>query len=250
LPDIGEAPFNDLALVAAFDMSSETGLMTRCFYARLAKSSPVSALKEQLAVFIGIQSEAIAFAYEGKTLDGSKTLHENGIVELGAAARRRGAKIEIKFVLSVNVELPEARAKREQAERARKEELEALERQRLEKERTERQRLEASEQARMAQRQQEEVQADEERRQRERCVVRCGELGTTAGVEIQSTSSTTVANFLEQLRAEIGVREGRVVLMNPDNGEVIDPTRGQSLREAGINNQMSLYYFFEQDARA
>eukprot|EP00971_Amphidinium_carterae_P320162 6364196-Amphidinium_carterae.1 len=95
LPDVGDAPFNDVALVAAFDMSAETGLMTKCFFGKFGKACLVRDLKKQLADFVRIETDAIAFAYEGKTLDDNKTLSENGIVELGAAARRRGARIEI-----------------------------------------------------------------------------------------------------------------------------------------------------------
>mmetsp|Transcript_50080 Transcript_50080/g.119142 ORF Transcript_50080/g.119142 Transcript_50080/m.119142 type:complete len:267 (+) Transcript_50080:108-908(+) len=240
LPSIGEAPFNDLSLVAAIDMPEQTGLKTRCFLVRMGKANKAKDLRDSIADFLKIERASIAFAYEGKTLEDAKTLRDNGIIELGPSSRRRGDRIEIKFILSSLVELPEAREKRLRDEEMRKAEKE---REQAARERLERERAERQDAQRQQERQQEAERAEEERRQRERCVVRCSELGTTAGIEIETTVTTSVGHFMEQLRAALNIRQGGLVFTH-QNGEQIEANRGASLREVGIGHETALHYFY------
>jgi len=63
----------------------------------LAKKATVSELREVIGKAIGVPAISLSLASDGQDLDCTKTLKENGVLEPGAAARRRGARIDISF---------------------------------------------------------------------------------------------------------------------------------------------------------
>lgn len=69
----------------------------------LWKEAPVGLLREELSKVVNIPAESFCFAYDGRDLDITKTLKDNGVLEPGPAARRRGARVEVSFQIQTDV---------------------------------------------------------------------------------------------------------------------------------------------------
>lgn len=233
LAPIDEPPYNEYRLTPVLDTHYTDGVPQGGFTGKMAKSSTASALKALLVERLGVPTEGISLVYEGKELEDSATLRENGIVEPGPAARRSGAKIHVRFAVSGGVELATVRLRRLEAER--------LEREAQEHIAAERQARRAAAEAKIREdNASAEAEAAETARARDGCTLRCAPLGGATGQPIATTFSASVAEFSEQLKREMGmVGGGEITLMFNDQ---VMPSRA-SLREIGVANQSEVVFF-------
>lgn len=191
------------------------------FSGQLLKSSPVADLQRALADFVEVPVDAISLAYEGRDLQLSLTLRDNGISEPGPAARKAGVQVQLVFTLASGVlpgkVLRAKKLKQEQAEEAaRAAEAEAL-------------RLRALEEARRAEeRRAAEARAQAEREEealREQCSFRVQLFGGSdfSGVCVRMPKSLTVGVLVRQLMLDQGIQPSSEV------GIVLLTARGQPL---------------------
>jgi len=155
LPDIGSDPSNEYKVSMIGDANAEEfmGHMPLGGYqGKLSKAAPSKLLKQVLAKELEIEDAGLDLVYEGRQLEDGKTLAENGILEPGAAARRRGqGKIVLQFMLHDGVELGKAKRDRiqlqsqfeqQEAERRAEEERKRQEAKKLKEEELEREMME------------------------------------------------------------------------------------------------------------
>ncbi|CAE8701390.1 unnamed protein product, partial [Polarella glacialis] len=87
LEPIGDEPWNAVQLRPVRAIYGED-MPSGGYVTKLAKSAHTALLKAALAAHLVVPEESLSLAYEGESLDESKTLKENGVSEPGPAARR------------------------------------------------------------------------------------------------------------------------------------------------------------------
>lgn len=122
LEDIGEEPFNEYIVNFIGDISKGSihhgYLPSGGFTGQLSKAELVGSLREALENALEVPPRSVCLSYEGSHLDDAKTLRDNGVIEPGAIARKRGQKISMAFMLNAGVETGKARRDRQEAEEA------------------------------------------------------------------------------------------------------------------------------------
>jgi len=248
LGKIGDAPYNEFHLqplsniyvddvpaagfVGSLSLPAAVSQMKGLFFQTISEQyPPVAQCGNRL------QIDDIDLIYEGKGLDSSRTLKENGIMDQGPAARRSGAKIEIFFMFRDGVELPAACRRRMALE-----ESEAAARTVDEAQRARgRAAAQAEVQAKVEADEAKHREAEAEARRADQVTVRCAQLGGGEGREVVSTFATTVSDFAEQVKQEMGVQEGHLTLMFNDTLMGGSST----LRAAGIEELSEIMFYWE-----
>lgn len=246
LGQIGEGMCNDYLLRPVNEMNGD-GMPPGGFVGKLSRAAQVGKLREQLAERLGVPLDGLSFAFEGKELLDDRTIGENGITEPGPAARRRGTKVGITFMLKRGVELSATVQRRtlerevqQAAEEEKKRNEEAAREAIASRARAEEDaklKIEADAQAAAA------ASAREAAKEADRLTVRCAPLGTSGGRAVITTRSTTVAQLGTQVQEEMGMRgEPGSGLCFTFNGNVL--VERATLRESGIEEDSELYYYW------
>mmetsp|Transcript_20851 Transcript_20851/g.39772 ORF Transcript_20851/g.39772 Transcript_20851/m.39772 type:complete len:497 (-) Transcript_20851:112-1602(-) len=95
--EIGAKPFNDIQVRF---MTPVESLGVAGYVAKVGRNTPVGALKEALVAKIDIPPDTLSLVIEGRNLEDDKTVKDNGILEPGPAARKKGEKIQLMCVLT------------------------------------------------------------------------------------------------------------------------------------------------------
>lgn len=251
LPDIGDAPFNEYHTTLIGDRASSSfcGYMPAGgFSGRLARAAPSMKLREALAVSLEVPASGISLVYEGKNLEDAQTLKENGILEPGPAAKKRGqGRISMQFMLSEGVELGRAkRDKMQAAEVAQKEQIDrqAAQQKLLEEQRAARE--EADQKAREVAAEEARAAAEARAAEQDRIALRCRLLDAAEADhhEVHCLLTHTVRDLAFQICQERGMRRDeahdQIILVHGDN--VL--AAGMSLRDAGVKAGDEITYFW------
>mmetsp|Transcript_148060 Transcript_148060/g.258265 ORF Transcript_148060/g.258265 Transcript_148060/m.258265 type:complete len:268 (+) Transcript_148060:100-903(+) len=245
LPEVGSKPFNEYLITPLSDALAGE-IPPGGFAGKMGRKEPVGMLREALATRLDVPKEGVSLVHEGRDLNDDKTIAENGIVEPGPAAKKKGAKIGVMFMLSAGVELGHVRRRREQEERDEQERLEAerAEKDRIMRENAERQQREAEEKAKAAAEAEEKARL-EQAAVADRCVLRCKPLdadGTDDPVEIHTLLSRQVREVALQIQTQVGMAgTGHLVLVCNGN----DLAAGATLRDAGVATGAEVLYFWQ-----
>lgn len=255
LGDIGEAPFNEYH--ASFIGNSSAGssfygYMSAGGYAgKLSRAAPSCKLREALATTLDVPMNGLSLVYEGKDLDDQLTLRDNGILEPGPAARKRGqGRIGIMFMLTDGIELGAAKRDKQEAQEATQKVLdEKLAAEKKAREEAKREREEAEEKARL--KAAEEAREEEQNRAAvaDRITLRCRLLDAdeTMFHELQTLLSITVRDLALQICRERNMRQdahhvGNLVIHRVSGDNALPA--GSSLREVGLKNGDEIVYFW------
>jgi len=251
LQDIGDAPFNEYHATLIGDRASSSfcGYMPAGgFSGRLARADPSSKLREALALSLEVPVSGISLVYEGKNLEDAQTLKENGILEPGPAAKKRGqGKISMQFMLSEGVEL--GRAKRDKMEAAEVAQKEMVDRQAAEQKLLEERRAareEADQKMREQAAEEAKIAADAQAAAQDRIALRCRLLDAAEADhhEVQTLLTVTVRDLAFQICQERGMRRDdehdQIMLVHGDN--VL--AAGMTLRDAGVKTGDEIVYFW------
>jgi hypothetical protein len=248
---MGEAPFNEYLATLIGDRSSDSfgGYMPVAGLAgKLAREAPSLQLREALAQALEVPIAGISLVYEGKNLEDDLTLKENGILEPGPMAKKRGAgRIRIQFMLAAGVQLGKAKRDREQAEEAAQQaasERLAADQKRREEERAAK--AEADEKIRKTAAEEAKAMADAQTAEQDRLVLRCRLLDAAVddSHEMRTSLRTPVREFAFQICQDQGMRtdQQHAELILVCGGNVL--AAGMSLRDAGVKTGDEIVYFW------
>lgn len=95
--EIGAKPHNDIQVKF---MTPQETLGVAGYVAKVGRNTPIGSLKEALVAKIDIPLDTLSLVIEGRNLEDDKTVKENGILEPGPAARKKGEKIQLLCVLT------------------------------------------------------------------------------------------------------------------------------------------------------
>lgn len=249
---IGDAPFNEYKASFIGDSLSESfcGFMPSAgFTGKLSRAAPSGKLREALAKMLEVPTDGLSLVYEGKNLDDALTLRENGILEPGPAARKRGqGHICVMFMLGEGVELGAVKRDRQEAEEVYQKELnERLAAEKVTREQQKQEREVAEEKARQKAQEEARAEADAKAAVADRCTLRCRLLDADEAQfhEVQTLLSRTVRDLALQICQDRNMRQdehhvGNLVLVLGDN--VL--AAGSVLRDAGVKTNDEIVYFW------
>lgn len=128
---VGDAPHFGLLLKS---LSPNSLVHAAGYVAVIGRQANVGCVRKKLQAHLGVSEAALSeFVVDGRSIDDSKTLEENGVILPGRAALRRGDKVELTFELSGTVLKEEQDAAETALEKKRRqEELELAQRRREE----------------------------------------------------------------------------------------------------------------------
>lgn len=239
--------FNNFSCLFIGNPSDEAfgGYMPTGFRGRLSKVAALEQLVQAIAQSLHVPVANLELAKDGQSLDKSKSSSENGIPDLGPSARKRGEAIELVFGLLHGTELGRARRDRE-------EEAEERERCRQACEDAERKRKEDEARAQQEKRSEEQkIREEQERKEREEkqrevdeansCVIYAKSLGVDdQGTPVRTSLMKTTQEAVVDIKRELGVREGHVMLLL--NGVPMEG--GATLGNQGVQRTGTELVFF------
>lgn len=221
------------------------GYMPAGFRGRLSKAAALEKLIVAIAERLHVPVASLELAKDGQSLDKSKTSSENGIPDLGPAARKRGEAIELVFGLLQGTELGQAKRDREDETAEHERNREALanaERKRKEDElRCQTERLAQEQKIREEQEHKERDEKQREVNEANSCVIYAKSLGVDdQGTPVRTSLNKTIQEAVVDIKRELGIREGNIMLLL--NGVPMEG--GATLGDQGVQRTGTELVFF------